>query len=469
MSPMDFASTVLEQFNTYAKANPVVAGLAGLFGMSVISFILIKVPKQVWQFAERQCTTSLTFNNGGDGCNLETFGLFLEWFQDNHWKNMVRSYAIDGVYGNSTGTVVGVGPGRHFFTWKGRFFYLRRENFTQQAMAGKIMSMITITMLGRNRKLLLDMIEEFRYKPKPNTIGIFRYGANGWIRVADIDKRGLDTVFVDEKVLTNIMETYEWFRDNKPWYQHRGFPYKLTMLFHGKPGNGKTSLIKALASHYDMNLCLINLASMSDSSLEAALASAPRKSFITMEDFDSAPATQSRVLTPMAAEDSTPTLGYSDSSFTVNGVDIALPSPAPANSAMKKVEENLFGLGLTLAGLLNALDGLLSLDGRVIILTTNYIKQMDEALLRKGRIDLTEEIKELNDALVRRYILHMFPDYSVTMLDLIPTFAPILGCNIQALYLNHHDDADGFVRSLPLKTIEDAPSGSNQSRLRAQA
>jgi len=48
------------------------------------------------------------------------------------------------------------------------------------------------------------------------------------------------------------------------------------------------------------------------------------------------------------------------------------------------------GVNLTLAGLLNALDGLASgPSGRITVLTSNHPKLLDSALLRPGRVDVT--------------------------------------------------------------------------------
>jgi hypothetical protein len=48
---------------------------------------------------------------------------------------------------------------------------------------------------------------------------------------------------------------------------------------------------------------------------------------------------------------------------------------------------------LTYSGLLNALDGVLtSQHGTIVIMTTNYIKKLGEALIRPGRIDFAIEL-----------------------------------------------------------------------------
>lgn len=45
---------------------------------------------------------------------------------------------------------------------------------------------------------------------------------------------------------------------------------------------------------------------------------------------------------------------------------------------------------VTFSGLLNALDGVASTEARIVFMTTNYIKRLDPALIRPGRVDLKE-------------------------------------------------------------------------------
>lgn len=47
---------------------------------------------------------------------------------------------------------------------------------------------------------------------------------------------------------------------------------------------------------------------------------------------------------------------------------------------------------VTLSGLLNALDGVASSEGRIVFMTTNYLERLDAALIRPGRVDLKEYI-----------------------------------------------------------------------------
>lgn len=56
--------------------------------------------------------------------------------------------------------------------------------------------------------------------------------------------------------------------------------------------------------------------------------------------------------------------------------------------ALKKDDKSEQRTGISLSGLLNAIDGVASHEGRVLIMTTNLPNQLDDALIRPGRIDL---------------------------------------------------------------------------------
>jgi len=48
---------------------------------------------------------------------------------------------------------------------------------------------------------------------------------------------------------------------------------------------------------------------------------------------------------------------------------------------------------LSFSGLLNALDGVRTTDGRILFMTTNHKEKLDPALLRPGRADIHIELK----------------------------------------------------------------------------
>jgi mitochondrial chaperone BCS1 len=443
---MDTILQLFTQLNTTAKSNPILAGIISLYGITVLGVIFRSVPSSIYFFIKRQSTTTLSFTSSSVGTNLETFGSFLKWFEKSRWARFSRSISLTGMWtwgsDDKDGTVVGIGEGSHFFIYRGRPCWMTRRRLTDGSQY-QLTYEIVITMFGRSRKRIEDMIEEFRYKPDNKKIGVFALHSNEWVRLADVAKRPLKTVIIDRAMKNELVGNIQHWMDSREWYEERGLAYKKTFILKGMPGTGKTSLIKALASHFGMNVCMINLAMMTDNSFERALSTAPKNSFIVIEDFDSSSATKARksLVTKKVAQ---PTDKPSDK--------VELPVSASGElvtkeAAAKDPLEDLLHGGLTLSGILNALDGLLSLDGKIVFMTTNVYETLDPALIRKGRVDHTYELGMLTDPEVRDYVELMFPETG----DLTRAiyFAPILGCDLQDLYFQHRNDPAAFVAAIP--------------------
>ena len=80
-------------------------------------------------------------------------------------------------------------------------------------------------------------------------------------------------------------------------------------------------------------------------------------------------------------------------------------------SADKKTQKN----GVSFSGLLNAIDGVASQEGRIFIMTTNHIEKLDDALKRPGRCDVTEKLDLASRSqmirLFTRFYAHHTTDY----------------------------------------------------------
>jgi len=71
---------------------------------------------------------------------------------------------------------------------------------------------------------------------------------------------------------------------------------------------------------------------------------------------------------------------------------------------------------LDLSFLLNILDGVLEIPGRIVIMTSNYIDKLDHALIRPGRIDIIANFKKcMNKTLIE--MMEFFYDISLTEKD----------------------------------------------------
>merc|ERR1712154_144107 len=76
---------------------------------------------------------------------------------------------------------------------------------------------------------------------------------------------------------------------------------------------------------------------------------------------------------------------------------------------------------LTLASLLEVLDGVMEMEGRMLIITTNYPEKLDKALIRPGRIDMKVHFGPMNGVNIIRMFQHFFdtdPPASVSSSDL---------------------------------------------------
>ena len=65
---------------------------------------------------------------------------------------------------------------------------------------------------------------------------------------------------------------------------------------------------------------------------------------------------------------------------------------------------------LTLSGLLNMLDGVVSTEGRLVFMTTNYINRLDPALIRPGRVDLIQFVGNATDTQIIKLFKKFYPD-----------------------------------------------------------
>lgn len=439
---MEYLLQQYQLFMEISKSNPFMSGLIAVWGATAVTWALRNVPSRIFKFIESQCTTRLIFNNTGWTGNDLHFLSFMKWFAKSGFARMSRDLAMEGYNrkDGQTGALVGIGYGNHIFFYKRRLFWVNKTRLESTGVSQEKQQFI-ITGLTRNHQIFNELVEEFRYRDKPNELSVYHWRDNCWSNPTAVHKRPIETVIVAEDIKTKILGDITYFINNEAWYRTRGMPYKMTYVLHGKPGTGKTSLVKTLASHFNRNVYAVNLGMMSDNSFEHALTTVPPRSIILIEDFDTTSAVKAR----SGSVPYTEPHGDND-------------TPAPTHPGMGsgeqfKITQDGDSLGfslLSLSGILNVLDGVVSLNDTIVMMTTNHIENIDDALLRKGRVDHIVEIPYLTDTEVKAYVQMMFPDATI---DQSVNYAVIAGCDLQALFLEYKEDYHGFVNSIPRGSV----------------
>ncbi len=193
-----------------------------------------------------------------------------------------------------------------------------------------------------------------------------------WKATPSNNTRKLDTIILKNSLKDDIKTDLQLFLNSEEWYKERDIPYTRGYMFYGHPGTGKTSMIKGISLYAKRHIHSLVLSDVSsDTELMNLLKSINYKeTVLVIEDID---ATLSVVKSRDINEKEKP---KSDKK-----------KKDDSDNDNKKQNENHSKSSLTLSGLLNAIDGVFTCNGRILIMTTNHPEVLDSALIRPGRID----------------------------------------------------------------------------------
>lgn len=156
-----------------------------------------------------------------------------------------------------------------------------------------------------------------------------------------------ESVLLDPTLNELVREDFETFWTSESWFVEQGLPYRRGFLLYGPPGNGKTSVVRIMASHPQVTPFSI------DFSAEGLPSEALADLFQT-------------------AEDKAPSL------IILEDLDRIFGSESTTANRSH----------ITLQHLLNCLDGLATQNGIVVVATANDSTTLDPAILRRpGRFD----------------------------------------------------------------------------------
>jgi mitochondrial chaperone BCS1 len=240
--------------------------------------------------------------------------------------------------------------GTYYLTYAGRLMTVehRKEQQDHQHSWRSNHSIRLRVWLSRDRELMMDILEQARERyanGRVKRVEYYRWDTyTDWIGTT-IPRREINSLFHRPELIHDLFGDVGIFLRAKRMFEDLGIPYRRGYLLTGPPGTGKSSLILAVASHFELPVYSVPLrgAEINGERLTTLLASCRKPSLITLEDVDCL-----RV----------------------------------ATSRESKTDD-----GLTIADLLNAIDGIGASEDRVLFMTANRPEMLDNALTRAGRVD----------------------------------------------------------------------------------
>lgn len=180
----------------------------------------------------------------------------------------------------------------------------------------------------------------------------------------------------DEKLKTLLNS----FNNDKERLEELGIPNKLCLLLHGEPGTGKTTTIITTASYFSRDIFYLSLKNISNNDLKMIFDYVNEKhsnqGIIVLEDFDA-----------MTNVVSKRTNNNNDNNN--NQMDLT--------NLMENIDSEL-----TLDFFLNVLDGTLTTNNSIVIMTTNHLENIDPAIYRAGRVDSLIEMKKSDHTQIKK-------------------------------------------------------------------
>ncbi|KAI9035825.1 BCS1 and AAA domain-containing protein [Aspergillus affinis] len=291
-------------------------------------------------------------------------------------------FSLSGHESSTVATDHPLSSGFHLVPSKGSWFF----SFKRTLIHLKLVPMggpeatraISIHCMTRSVATLRSFLEEVRTFSKNQAtsyVSVYRITPGReiprWSRVTSRPARYISTVILDESKKEAIVKDIKEYLHprTRQWYSNHGIPYRRGYLLSGPPGTGKSSLAGAIAGMFELDIYVLGLnePEISENHLTSLFSRVPPHSVVLVEDVDAA------------------------------GVNMSRPPKMPTVSPLNRNEfetpkfnRTIQSLAqpVSLSGLLNAIDGVASHEGRILIMTTNVPESLDRALIRPGRVDL---------------------------------------------------------------------------------
>jgi ATP-dependent 26S proteasome regulatory subunit len=208
-------------------------------------------------------------------------------------------------------------------------------------------------------------------------------------------EKDFSTLFLREEDKEELTNSLDMFKNNGHILQDLGLQNKFNLLLYGEPGTGKSTTIQAVANYLQKDIYYIDLQKVETNEdlhmiFEYVNKNIPNSGIIIMEDIDAM-------------------------------TDVILKRTDKVQEYKMNDIVNNQNSKLTLEYFLNILQGTLTMDNSVFIVTTNHIEHLDPAFYRDGRFDVKIELKLCNRfqiaSIYKRMLNKDIPD---ELLNMIP-------------------------------------------------
>jgi hypothetical protein len=190
-----------------------------------------------------------------------------------------------------------------------------------------------------------------------------------------------DNLYLRKQQDTVLFNLTERFLNDKKLMEELGIPNKLGILLYGEPGCGKTTTIITLGSYLGRDIFYLNLKSVKTNQelkmiFDYVNMEHSGGGIIVLEDIDA--------MTNIVMDR--------------NKLNIPIENTNLNKNELVDSGEDT----ISLEYLLNLLDGTLTFNDSVVVITTNHLEKLDPALYRSGRIDNLIEMKKCDSYQISR-------------------------------------------------------------------